>query len=111
MPASKKPFTIFFGYKAHLERMALRRKLAYGRTTFVIAAAFLVVCIILRELVQAAGGSTAHEILAEGLLISGWVALWQPVHIFLYDWWPIWQTCRLYEKLARLEVELRTPQV
>lgn len=100
----------YFGYKAHLERIALRRKLTYGRTTFMIAAAFLVVCIILRELVQAAGDSTAHEIIAEGLLISGWVALWQPVQVFLYGWWPIWQTCRLYEKLARLPVDLRSPK-
>lgn len=97
----------YFDYKAHLERKALRRKLAYGRTAFVIAAAFLVICVVLREVVLAAGESTAHEIIAEGLLISGWVALWQPVQVFLYDWWPIWQNCRLYEKLASLPIDLR----
>ena len=25
----------------------------------------------------------------ESLVIGGWVALWRPLEIFLYDWWPI----------------------
>jgi len=28
-------------------------------------------------------------VLREGLLLIGWVALWPPVEIFLYDWQPI----------------------
>ena len=25
----------------------------------------------------------------ESLLIGGWVAMWRPLEVFLYDWWPI----------------------
>lgn len=98
----------YFGYRLWLERAALRRELSYGRTTLAIGLAFLFVCIALRQLIFSDGDSTAYQIVAEGLLISGWVAMWRPLQVFLYDWWPIRRNCRLYEKLARLPVELRT---
>jgi hypothetical protein len=28
-------------------------------------------------------------VLRENLLVGGWVAMWRPIEIFLYDWWPI----------------------
>lgn len=97
----------YFGYRLWLEQATLRRELSYGRTAFGIGLAFLFVCIALRELVLSAGDATVHQIVAEGLLISGWVAMWRPIQVFLYDWWPIRRNCRLYGKLARLPVELR----
>jgi hypothetical protein len=44
---------------------------------------------------------------AEGVLIVGWVAMWGPLDIFLYGWWPIYGRCKLFDHLARLEVEMR----
>jgi hypothetical protein len=32
------------------------------------------------------------------------VALWRPMEIFLYDWWPIRGEIRLYERLAAMPV-------
>ena len=43
----------------------------------------------------------------EGLLIVGWVAMWGPLDVFLYGWWPIAGRRRLFAYLARLDVELR----
>lgn len=100
----------YFGYRLWLERAALRRELSYGRTTLVIGLAFLFACIALRQLVLSTGQGTVYQIMAEGLLISGWVAMWRPIQAFLYDWWPIRRNCRLYEKLARLPVDLRPRQ-
>lgn len=47
------------------------------------------------------------QALAEGLLILGWVAMWRPIQIFLYDWWPIRNRARLFAKLAATPVEAR----
>jgi hypothetical protein len=33
--------------------------------------------------------------------------MWGPLDIFLYGWWPIYGRCRLLDRLARLEVEMR----
>ncbi len=97
----------YFLYRRWLERASLRHLLRQGRTSLAIGLAFLFSCIALRELVLSLGAGTFHQIAAEGLLISGWVAMWRPIQLFLYDWWPVARTCRLYEKLARLPVEFR----
>jgi hypothetical protein len=42
----------------------------------------------------------------ESLIIVGWVALWRPLEIFLYDWWPIARSRQLYKRLAAASVTL-----
>jgi hypothetical protein len=50
------------------------------------------------------GGMTA--LLRERLVIGGWVAMWRPLEIFLYDWWPILGEQRTYDRLSRIEVRV-----
>jgi hypothetical protein len=33
--------------------------------------------------------------------------MWRPIQIFLYDWWPLRNTIRTYERLAEIPVEIR----
>ena len=47
------------------------------------------------------------RVLAEGFLITGWVALWGLIDVFLYGWCPIAGRRRLLASLARLDVEVR----
>jgi hypothetical protein len=49
----------------------------------------------------------SQELLAEGLLIIGWVALWRPVEMFLYDWWPLLRRQRRFGSIASMKVEIR----
>jgi hypothetical protein len=55
-----------------------------------------------RELSGRVGG-----LVREGLLIGGWVAMWRPLEIFLYDWWPIRADIRLYNRLSAMPVQIR----
>ena len=80
------------------------------RKSLVIGLTFLFTCIVLRELAFSSEKDTFHKIVAEGLLISGWVAMWKPLEVFLYDWWPLKRNCSLYDKLSRLPVEIRPRQ-
>ncbi len=88
-----------------------RRKLRFsfreGRFSLLIGLAFLVLCVSLRELVRSLDAGTLGDIAAEGLLISGWVAMWRPIHIFLYGWWPIRHLCLIHAKLTAMPVEVR----
>ena len=43
----------------------------------------------------------------ESLIIGGWVALWRPLEILLYDWWPVRAKARLYDRLGAMQVSLR----
>jgi hypothetical protein len=48
----------------------------------------------------------AASIFREGLLICGWVAMWRPLEVFLYDWWPILGERRTFDRLARMPVQI-----
>jgi len=43
-------------------------------------------------------------IIGESFLIVGWVAMWQPAEILLYDWWPFWQDIRIYKYIADIVI-------
>jgi len=97
----------YFGYRLAAERRRLRFELREGRISLMIGLGFLIACFALRHLVQAVADGTLRQILAEGLLISGWVAMWRPIQIFLYGWWPHRHRCRIYAKLERIPIETR----
>jgi hypothetical protein len=51
--------------------------------------------------------SRIGEILRESLTIGGWVSMWRPLEVFLYDWWPIRNEARLSDRLAAMPVRVR----
>ena len=51
-------------------------------------------------------GEPLGEILRESLLIGGWVAMWRPLEVFLYDWWPIREEARLFDRLSAMPVRI-----
>ena len=44
------------------------------------------------------------EVLHEGLAVIGWVSMWKPMEIFLYEWWPIRRERRACRRLAEAVV-------
>lgn len=48
-----------------------------------------------------------REILREGLVITGWVAMWRPLEILLYDWWPLIDERRQIRRILDAAVSIR----
>jgi len=96
----------YFSYRANLKRLELRHLLKEGRTSLIIGLAFLAACMLTSQLLRRQAG-TLPIVLREGLIIAGWVAMWRPMEIFLYEWWPLLRKRRLYQKLSRMNVEVR----
>jgi hypothetical protein len=94
----------FYAYRAETKRRELRELLGRGRTSLLIGLGFLALCITLSEMVAKLGEHAPAAILRESLFIIGWVALWRPLEIFLYDWWPIRRMVKLYDKLSAVKV-------
>ncbi|MFL1461210.1 hypothetical protein ACI6QG_03340 [Roseococcus sp. DSY-14] len=97
-----------FASRAAAERAAMREHFRYGRKALLTGLAGLSACLVLatfaEELVP---GWAAPSIASEGLKILGWVLMWKPAEIFLYDWMPILRRRRLFERLAAAQVEIR----
>lgn len=96
----------YFAFQAQITARDLRLELRRGRDSLLIGLGFLGLCLLLRQLVLSADAGTAAGIVGEGLLIAGWVALWRPLEIYLYDWWPYRRRVRVYRRLAEIEVEI-----
>lgn len=97
----------YFSYRADIAQKEFKYTLRLGRWTLLVGLLFLISCISLSELTAQLDQSTVVRILQEGLLISGWVAMWRPMQIFLYDWWPLRMQRQLLEKLQQIPVEIR----
>ena len=95
-----------FEYKSVLARRALRLLLLEGRTSLLIGVGFLASCLMVADLLSGFASNTFLKLLKESLLIGGWVAMWRPLQIFLYGWWPIVRTDRIYRNLGRASVHV-----
>jgi hypothetical protein len=97
----------FFVREAETTRRRLRQLFRRGRTSLVIGIVFLAALVGIGDVAAAAlRGSRLGEVVREGLLIGGWVAMWRPIEIFLYDWWPIRAEARLYDRLGEMTVRV-----
>jgi len=108
--ASSVPAAIhnYFLYRAEITSKELRFTLQQGRIALLIGLVFLFLCITAQQMIASLEKTgLIWSIVEEGFLISGWVAMWRPIQVFLYDWWPIRRRRRIYEKLAKLPISLR----
>ena len=97
-----------FARLAHLERQRLRQLFRVGRTSLVIGLACLAGSILAGDLIASAIDSRFSGVVRESLLIGGWVAMWRPIEVFLYDWWPIRAQARFFNRLSGITVRVVT---
>jgi hypothetical protein len=70
---------------------------------------FLAACLLLST--AAENGEFLPEFLrrflGEGLLIVGWVSLWHPVEVLLYEWWSPSRENQLYNRLRQMDLIIK----
>lgn len=96
-----------FERKSSILRRQLRQLLRRGLISLGIGVAFLTLFFLIAQVIgQLLGESRVATLFREGLIIVGWVAMWRPLEIFLYDWWPILGERRLCDRLSAIEVQI-----
>ena len=88
------------GERGHLALPLLDTTLTTYRTLFLVS------CLLASELLATLGQGTVSVIVKESLTIGGWVAMWRPLEIYLYDWWPVRDERRVLERLSRMSVRV-----
>jgi hypothetical protein len=97
----------YFRQRAESTWRELRQLFRVGRISLVIGIAFLAGAIVIGEFVAGLVDKASYGgIIKESFVIGGWVALWRPLEIFLYDWWPIRAQARLFERLGEMDVRV-----
>jgi hypothetical protein len=96
----------YFVYKTDLNQREFKLLLREGRLSLLIGLVFLTLCL--------SGGQMARRLQIPGasivetsLTIAGWVAMWHPMDVFLYGWWPLRRAGKVYRKLSAIPVEVR----
>jgi hypothetical protein len=101
----------YFNYRLELSRREFRHLMHEGRKALVIGLLFLASCLTASKLLFSTDTSALSSVGRESLTIAGWVAMWRPMEIYLYDWWPLLRHRKILQKLSRIPVELRVPKV
>ncbi|MEW6302643.1 MAG: hypothetical protein AB1705_04175 [Verrucomicrobiota bacterium] len=97
----------YFDYRARLNWLEFKRLMKTGRTSLVIGLLFLFSCLFAVEMVGPAEPGTGLALLRESLTIGGWVAMWRPLEIYLYEWWPLRRRGQIFEKMSRMPIEVK----
>lgn len=98
-----------FNYRAEQASWRLRGLLRQGFKNLGIGLTFLAACLITARFLKGMDENTLLSILRESLIIGGWVAMWRPMEIFLYDIWPIRRSRKLYARLGCMQTRLVVP--
>jgi hypothetical protein len=97
----------FFRQRSLSASRRLSQLFRVGRTSLLIGVVFLSAAVIVAGLVETAlAGSRISALIREGIVIGGWVAMWRPLEIFLYDWWPIRAERKLFDRLSVMPVRI-----
>lgn len=101
----------YFAYRARLNRLEFKRLMKQGRLSLLVGLSFMAACFLTIELFVSKNLAAFPSFIKEGLTIAGWVAMWRPLQIYLYEWWPLRQRGQVFEKLSRMPVEVRAQRL
>ena len=97
----------YFRQRAVATRARLRWLFRGGRISLLIGLAFVGFTVVVGDYISGIVDKASYgRMIVDALVIGAWVALWRPLEIFLYDWWPIRAEARLYDRLGEMDVRL-----
>ena len=99
--------TSWFAAKARAEAHGLRELFRDGRLAFLIGFAGLAICLFLSFVLTQRFEGPFARVVQESLVIIGWVVIWRPAEMFLYDWLPLVRRKRLFQRLADARVTVK----
>ncbi len=88
-----------FEYREWQTDRQLRKLLREGRISLVIGIAALAGFNAVSRVIGSSSNPVI-EVIHEGFVVLGWVSMWKPLEILLYDWWPIRHELRACQRLA-----------
>ncbi len=95
----------FFSYMSDRMEIKIRSILKNGFKAFLIGITFLSISVICSAIISNPNSLFWIDLLKEGLLLTGWVSMWKPINIFLYDWGSPLELKKIYDVLSKIEID------
>ena len=97
-----------FEYKARMQMRRLRERRIEWQFKLFVGLSFLALATVVSlTLAHYFNDNTAAQLIASALEITGWVAMWEPISIFLFQLWPLVKQRKIYERISQMEICLR----
>ncbi|MNL21818.1 hypothetical protein D3C87_1431260 [compost metagenome] len=77
-----------------------------ARLFFFIGLIALTICLSLANVLKYIQSEVIKTSFREGVVIFGWVSLWRPFEVFMFDWYPIYSDARLYKKIFASDIRV-----
>lgn len=97
----------YLNYKIDLQKSELKMFLKRAQLFLGIGLLVLAACVGVAQSLTIPSPPGAFGILREGIVIFGWVSIWKPIELILFDWYPLYEQLKLYRKLLASEVEIK----
>jgi gas vesicle protein len=89
----------FFEYLQDLEKSSMKEQITNSFIFMIIGIFFTTISLTLSD------ESLTQKILSEGLMVAGWVSLWESLATFLIKWLPFSKKLKIYKRVVKAEVE------
>jgi hypothetical protein len=93
-----------FEYQIEFKRIQFYKILKTARLFLFVGLCILSLCLILAQWAKQLDSDLFSTTLREGIVIFGWVSMWKPLELLLFDWYPIYDRIRLFRKILEAEV-------
>lgn len=97
----------FFSYRIDLQKNELRTYVKRAQVFLLIGLVMLGTCLGVAQNIKLPSPPGVVGILREGIVIFGWVSVWKPIELVLFDWYPLYEKLRLNRKLLGMEIDIR----
>ncbi len=96
----------YFAARAEMKQNELHQLLKRAHFVLAIALLFLTTCLSVAGIAGRVFTESVADVVRESMMIVGWVAMWRPLEIYLYDWWPFRRQWRILQRLSAARVSL-----
>ncbi len=99
---------LYFHYRYNFYYGHLKSKLYQGISSIILGTIFLFLYVIVGEHSDIVKTNDLFKgVIEEGLLIMGWVALWKPIEILLYDWRVEFNKFKIYKEIIKIDISIK----
>jgi hypothetical protein len=96
-----------FEYRNAVYERDFNRLMQRGRRALGIGTLILFFTLLFQQILIMYGNSIPSNMAAQALIIIAWVSMWEPIHIFLYGWYPIRQRQRICQKIMTMQISVK----